>query len=118
MITSPDSPLSRLVHNLRKSKLVKFYEFANAHFGELHLKELSVSAVGPEREMRVGNHELVNFGFDSFLGLDHDPRVSEALVRGAQKWGTQFGASRAFASCEVEVELESKLPAGWAQKPP
>ena len=112
MITIADSPSKRLVDNLRMSKLVKFYEFANERFGELHLKELAVSAVGPERQMRVGNHDLINFGFDSFLGLDHDPRVSEALVRGAQKWGTQFGASRAFASCEVEVELESKI-ARW-----
>src|SRR5207248_1479353 len=57
-------------------------------------------------------HKLVNFGFDSFLGLDQDPRVKAALNRGAKRWGTQFGASRAFASCGVEVELEQKI-ARW-----
>jgi 7-keto-8-aminopelargonate synthetase-like enzyme len=33
-------------------------------------------------------------------------------VRGAERWGTQFGASRAFASCQTEVELEARI-ARW-----
>src|SRR5207302_553258 len=75
-------------------------------------KELHVEDVGAYREMVVGGHELVNFGFDSFLGLDQDPRVKAALIRGARQWGTQFGASRAFASCGIEVELEPTI-ARW-----
>jgi 7-keto-8-aminopelargonate synthetase-like enzyme len=106
------SPLDHLIRALRTSKLVKFYEYADEQFGDLHLKQLAVTEVGPQRQMRVGSHELVNFGFDSFLGLDQDPRVKAALARGANQWGTQFGASRAFASCQIEVELEEKI-AHW-----
>jgi 7-keto-8-aminopelargonate synthetase-like enzyme len=105
-------PLDNLALGLRQSKLVRFYEFADAHFGSLHLKELDVAEVGPHREMYVGGKQLVNFGFDSFLGLDQDERVKRALVRGAREWGTQFGASRAFAKCHIEVELEAKI-ARW-----
>jgi glycine C-acetyltransferase len=112
VIHSKSTPLQNLANGLRQSKMVKFCEFANERFGEIHLKELPVSAVGPQREMCVSGHQLVNFGFDSFLGLDQDQRVKDALSRGAQRWGTQFGASRAFASCSVEVELELKI-ADW-----
>jgi 7-keto-8-aminopelargonate synthetase-like enzyme len=106
------APMQRLVDGLRQSKLVRFCEHANERYGQIHLKELAVSSVGPHREMFVDGHELVNFGFDSFLGLDQDARVKNALTRGAERWGTQFGASRAFASCGVEVELEAKI-ASW-----
>lgn len=112
MPTGESTPMESLVHGLRQSKLVRFYEQLDARFGPIHLKELIVSEVGPHREMRVGDHQLINFGFDSFLGLDQHPRVKEALARGAQRWGTQFGASRAFASCETEVDLEQKI-AHW-----
>lgn len=105
-------PIDALVEGLERSKLVKFYHQCNERFNSIHLKELPVVAVGPHREMRVGKHDLINFGFDSFLGLDQHPRVGEALVRGAQRWGTQFGASRAFAICQTEVELEARI-ARW-----
>src|SRR3954453_11369668 len=106
------APMKQLASGLRQTKMVKFCEFASKRFAGVHLKELTVSAVGPSREMRVGGHELVNFGFDSFLGLDQDTRLKQALSVGAEKWGTQFGASRAFASCQTEFELESKI-ARW-----
>jgi glycine C-acetyltransferase len=112
LIHTDSTPLQNLANGLQQSKLVRFYQYATERFGDLHLKELSVSAVGPHREMCVDGHKLVNFGFDSFLGLDQDRRVKNALARGAQQWGTQFGASRAFASCGVEVDLESKI-AAW-----
>ncbi|HQU42970.1 MAG TPA: pyridoxal phosphate-dependent aminotransferase family protein [Pirellulales bacterium] len=105
-------PMEKLVDGLRQSKLVKFYEQLNQRFNSVHLKELPVASVGAHREMRVGQHDLINFGFDSFLGLDQHPRIKEALARGADRWGTQFGASRAFASCQTEVELEGRI-ASW-----
>jgi glycine C-acetyltransferase len=112
MSTDDSSPMEKLVNGLRQSKLVRFYEQLDARFSGVHLKELAVAEVGPHREMRVGGRDLINFGFDSFLGLDHHPRVKEALLVGARRWGTQFGASRAFATCQSEVELESKI-ARW-----
>ena len=107
-----DSPVNHLIHGLRQSKLVRFYEQLDARFTSIHLKELEVAEVGPHREMRVGDREVVNFGFDSFLGLDQHPYVKAALARGAERWGTQFGASRAFAVCQAERELEAKI-AAW-----
>ena len=106
------TPLKHLANSLRQSSLIKFYESIIERYGELHLKELSFDEVGPNREMTVGGQRLVNFGFDSFLGLDQDPRVCEALIRGSREWGTQFGASRAFASCGIETALEEKI-ARW-----
>ena len=106
------SPIETLVKGLQKSKLVRFFEQLDQRFGSLHLKDLPVAEVGAQREMLVNGHKLVNFGFDSFLGLDHHPRVKQALTDGALRWGTQFGASRAFASCQTEVELEGKI-ARW-----
>lgn len=107
-----ETPLEHLAWSIRQSSLVKFYEAAIEQYGSLHLKELSFDQVGPHREMTVDGQHLVNFGFDSFLGLDQDSRVKQALTRGAETWGTQFGASRAFASCAVETALEQKI-ADW-----
>ncbi len=106
------TPVEKLVAGLSRSKLVKFYQHAAEAYRDLHLKELDVDSVGPAREMQVKGHDVINFGFDSFLGLDQDVRVKDALIRGAHTWGTQFGASRAFASCHAEVELETKI-AQW-----
>lgn len=112
MSVGQKTPLENLARAIRTSSLVKFYDIAAEQFDGLHLKELSFDGVGPHREMNVGGKYLINFGFDSFLGLDQDVRVREALKRGAETWGTQFGASRAFASCAVETELEHKI-ARW-----
>lgn len=109
---STPTPLKHLANSLRQSSLIKFYESISEQYGDLHLKDLSFDNVGPNRELTVGGKRLVNFGFDSFLGLDQDPRVCEALIRGAREWGTQFGASRAFASCGIEKALEEKI-ARW-----
>jgi 7-keto-8-aminopelargonate synthetase-like enzyme len=106
------TPLENLARAIRTSSLVKFYDIAAQQYDGLHLKELSFEDVGPHREMVVNGQNLINFGFDSFLGLDQDDRVRDALIRGAQAWGTQFGASRAFASCAVETALEEKI-ARW-----
>jgi len=106
------SPMQELSRAIRSSNMLRFLERAAEQYADIHLKELNIEQVGPNREMVVGGQTLINFGFDSFLGLDQDPRVKAALARGAKQWGTQFGASRAFASCGVEVELERKI-ASW-----
>jgi len=43
---------------------------------DTHLKDLIVDHLGREREMEVDwPNGVINFGSDSFLGLDQDPRV-------------------------------------------
>jgi glycine C-acetyltransferase len=106
------SPMQQLASALRQNGLIRFIE----HFAELfpttHMKDLVVDRVGPNRLIEVGGKKVVNFGSDSFLGLDHDPRVQDALRRGIRRWGTHNGASRAFSSVRSNIEAEDKL-ARW-----
>src|SRR5258708_39128513 len=102
-------PMRQLAKALRQNGLVRFYEYFAEHFATAHLKDLTVDEVGPNREMVVAGRPMVNFGFDSFLGLDQHPRVKEALIRGAHRWGTQCGASRAFASPSINQLAEEKI---------
>jgi 7-keto-8-aminopelargonate synthetase-like enzyme len=106
------TPLGQLARVMRQNGLIRFIE----HFAELfpttHLKDLVVEEIGPGRRMVVAGRRVVNFGSDSFLGLDRDPRVQEAIRRGLEKWGTHNGASRAFASVEANTRAEEKL-ATW-----
>src|SRR5262245_56839717 len=106
------SPMQQLVRVMRQSSLIRFIE----HFAELfptaHLKDLVVDRILQDRQIEVAGRTLVNFGSDSFLGLDQDPRVQEAVRRGLEKWGAHNGASRAFASVRANAEAEEKL-AAW-----
>jgi 7-keto-8-aminopelargonate synthetase-like enzyme len=105
-------PMQLLAQVLRQNGLVRFVEHFEALFPTTHLKDLVVEEVGPGRAMRVQGRRVMNFGSDSFLGLDQDPRVQEAVVRGVERWGTHNGASRAFASVRANEEAEEKL-ARW-----
>jgi glycine C-acetyltransferase len=105
-------PMQKLAAVLRQNGLIRFIEHFAALFPDNHLKDLVVDEIGPGRRVVVKGHEVVNFGSDSFLGLDQDPRVQEALVRGVARWGTHNGASRAFASVRANAEAEEKL-ARW-----
>src|SRR5271168_2358108 len=86
-------PMQHLASVMRQSGLIRFIE----HFAELfptaHLKDLIVDQIGPDRQIVVGGRSVVNFGSDSFLGLDQDARVLEAVRRGLLAWGTHNGAS-------------------------
>ncbi len=86
-------------------------KFLDAYEG-VHLKDLTVDWMDDQRLMRVGDRQVVNFGSDSFLGLDRDPRVQQAIVDSIDPWGTHNGASRAFSSVALQDEAERRL-AGW-----
>jgi len=104
--------MDRLLQALRKNTLVRIYEEFDRDFADVHLKDLTVDEAGPGREVVIRGRRVVNFGSDSFLGLDRDPRVIEAVRRGLDRWGTHNGASRAFASVGSNVESEERL-AAW-----
>jgi 7-keto-8-aminopelargonate synthetase-like enzyme len=98
---------------MRQNGLVRFIEhFAEQFPATSHLKDLVVDESGANRSIVIQGHRVVNFGSDSFLGLDQDPRVQEAIVRGIAKWGTHNGASRAFSCVRANAEAEEKL-AAW-----
>ncbi|HXY36499.1 MAG TPA: pyridoxal phosphate-dependent aminotransferase family protein [Planctomycetaceae bacterium] len=106
--------LETIADSLERSPLVHFYETGlRAHSG-LFLKLLTMEAVGPDRQVKLNGRWVVNFGSDSFLGLDQDPRVQEAVRRGLDRWGTHNGTSRAFSSVAANFEAERKL-ASWLQ---
>jgi 7-keto-8-aminopelargonate synthetase-like enzyme len=104
--------MQNLAQAMRQHGLVRFVEHYAKEFPDAHLKDLVVDRLGPHREMEVQGKEVVNFGSDSFLGLDQDPRVKAALCHGIQAWGTHNGASRAFASVRANEVAEEKL-AAW-----
>jgi glycine C-acetyltransferase len=107
-----DAPLDRWTSTLAQSGLSKFL----THFAELfpddHLKDLDFDSIGPGREVVIHGQRVVNFGSDSFLGLDQDSRVKDALRRGIAAWGTHSGASRAFAGVRSHTVAENKI-AAW-----
>jgi 7-keto-8-aminopelargonate synthetase-like enzyme len=104
--------MGRLGDALRQNSLVRIIERFSAEHSDTHLKDLVIDEVRPGRKIVVLGGEVVNFGSDSFLGLDQDPRVQEAIRRGIARWGTHNGCSRAFASVRANVEAERKI-AEW-----
>jgi 7-keto-8-aminopelargonate synthetase-like enzyme len=106
------SPMEKLGHALRQNTLVRIIEQFGEQHADAHLKDLVMEEVGPGREIVVGDRQVINFGSDSFLGLDREPRVQEAIRRGLRRWGTHNGSSRAFASVRANIEAEEKL-ADW-----
>ncbi len=106
------SPMQQLANALRQNGLIRFIE----HFAELfpttHMKDMVVGRMDPHRVIEVGGKKVVNFGSDSFLGLDQDPRVLNALHQGIRRWGSHNGASRAFSSIQANIDAEDKL-AEW-----
>jgi glycine C-acetyltransferase len=106
------SPMEKLGDALRQNTLVRIIERFGEEHADSHLKDLVLDEAGPGREIKVLGRRVVNFGSDSFLGLDRDPRVQEAVRRGLKRWGTHNGSSRAFASVRANIEAEEKL-ADW-----
>jgi len=97
---------------LRQNGLIRFIEHFAERFPTSHMKDMVVDEMGADRGMTVNGRRVINFGSDSFLGLDQDPRVKEAVVRGTRQWGTHNGASRAFSSVRANEVAEEKL-AQW-----
>jgi 7-keto-8-aminopelargonate synthetase-like enzyme len=97
---------------LRQNGLIRFIEHFAERFPTSHMKDMVVDEMGPDRGMTVNGRRVTNFGSDSFLGLDQDPRVKDAIVRGTHQWGTHNGASRAFSSVRANELAEEKL-AHW-----
>jgi len=106
------TPLQQLALAVRQNGLVRFIDHYAALFPKAHLKDVIVDEIGADRAITIAGRRVINFGSDSFLGLDQDHRVQEALIRGTKKWGTHNGASRAFASVRANAEAEDKL-ARW-----
>src|SRR5436190_23682642 len=107
-----DLPMELLGRAMRQHGLVRFVEHFAEQFPDCHLKDLVVDEVDPNRGMVVNGQRVLNFGSDSFLGLDQDSRVQDAVIHGVQRWGTHNGASRAFSCVRSNDDAEEKI-AAW-----
>lgn len=110
--------MRRLAEVLRQTSLVRYLGHLEEQFPTGHLKDLLIDEVGPDRMIRVGDRWVVNFGSDSFLGLDQDPRVHDALVRGIRRWGTHSGTRGPSPASAPMPRPRIGSPAGWAPRPP
>jgi glycine C-acetyltransferase len=105
-------PIDHLTTALKASGISRLLDQFAQQFPDDHLKDLVVDAAGPGRTIEVNGRRVTNFGSDSFLGLDRDARVQQAVAEGVRRWGTHNGSSRAFASVRSNVDAEEKL-AAW-----
>jgi len=72
----------------------------------------TLTALGPAAGPRVAcaGREVLLFASNNYLGLAGDPRVVEALCRGARAWGWGAGASRLLAGhTDAHAALEADL---------
>jgi 7-keto-8-aminopelargonate synthetase-like enzyme len=114
LVQPPSPTLERLSARLKRHKVTRIgIEFLD-RCADIHLKDLVIDEMDDHRHARIGGHRVVNFGSDSFLGLDRDERVQKALVEALPTWGTHNGASRAFSSVALCAEAERRL-AQWLQ---
>jgi glycine C-acetyltransferase len=105
-------PIDRLAGSLRQNGVCRFMDAVVKRFPDSFMKDMVVTGMGPGRLMELNGQRVVNFGSDSFLGLDRDPRLTEAIQRGIEKWGTHNGTSRFFTSVSSNAEAEERL-AHW-----
>ncbi|MEM9594034.1 MAG: aminotransferase class I/II-fold pyridoxal phosphate-dependent enzyme, partial [Acidobacteriota bacterium] len=75
--------------------------------GILHL----LSGEGPAEGNRLALHgrELTTFGSYSYLGLEQHPDLKAGAIEATERYGTQFGHSRAYISLSLYGELEDLL---------
>lgn len=105
-------PIDRLIASLSRTGMTRFFQKLFAEFPDLLMKNQTVDAIRPDRTFLMNGAWVTNFGSDSFLGLDQDARVQEAIERGVRDWGTHNGGSRAFSSVRPNVMAEAKI-AAW-----
>ena len=104
--------VDRLAMRLGEDREIRICRSFMDRCGDIHLKDLVVQAMDDERHMRVDGKTLLNFGCDSYLGLDRDARVQRAMSNASKEWGLHNGASRMFYSVELCAEAEKRL-AKW-----
>jgi 8-amino-7-oxononanoate synthase len=61
------------------------------------------------RNIRIGEHWLVDFASCNYLGLDLDPAVMAAIDPAVRRWGTHPSWSRLLGSPRPYVEIEDRL---------
>lgn len=61
------------------------------------------------RVITLDGKPTLNFGSCSYLALQHDPSLVEAMIDAARRYGTQFSSSRAYVMTTLYAEVEALL---------
>jgi 7-keto-8-aminopelargonate synthetase-like enzyme len=61
------------------------------------------------RTVKLDGRTFVNFGSCSYLGLELDPRMKDAVIDAVTRYGTQFSSSRSYLQSPQYNELEPLL---------
>lgn len=104
--------VDRLTERVREDRFVRLGLAFMERNHDCHLKDLVADEMDDQRRIRINGQRLVNFGSDSFLGLDRDKRVQQAIADALGTWGTHNGSSRSFSSVRLCEEAERRL-ADW-----
>lgn len=110
--SAPLPAYERVKQHLFRNRVTKLGVMFLDRYEDIHLKDLIIDEMDDDRGMRIGSQRFVNFGSDSFLGLDRNEYVQRAIAEALPTWGTHNGASRAFSSAALCSEAERRL-AQW-----
>jgi 7-keto-8-aminopelargonate synthetase-like enzyme len=61
------------------------------------------------RTIAIDGNTMLNFGSCSYLGLELDPRMRDAVINAVTRYGTQFSSSRTYLSSPQYSQLEPLL---------
>ena len=111
-VTNTLSPLDSLKARLKEDRITRLALLFLDRRPEMHLKDQICDGLEDGRRMTMLDHNVWNFGSDSFLGLDRHPKVQQAMIDALPTWGTHNGASRAFNSVALCDEAELRV-AKW-----
>jgi 8-amino-7-oxononanoate synthase len=61
------------------------------------------------RELRIGDHWLVDWASCNYLGFDFEPEIAAAITGQVRRWGTHPGWSRMLGSPRLYPQIEERL---------
>ena len=70
-----------------------------------------------DTEVIMEGRKVLMFGSNSYLGLTNHPKVIEAAVEAAKKYGTGCAGSRYLnGTLDLHKDLKPNLPSSWARR--
>ena len=108
--------VDRLTARLRQERVTRLALMLLDQWKNIHLKDLCIEGVDDRRRVCIAGRWLHNFGSDSFLGLDRDPAVHQAIATSLEHWGTHNGAPAPSTASSFVWKPSGGSPSGSAPK--